>query len=213
MVEKELLMECQCCFLHVAFDECTHCNSESTWHFFCKQCARSAAEAQIGLQRYKLSCLYSGHVTCDAEFDKYELPRFLDQKTIDLLSKLEQQESLRIADIKDLVKCPWCDYAEIRSPSDPDQEFRCLHPACLKKSCRLCQKEAHFPRPCSEVADKDYRHVVEEAMTEAVMRKCNKCKIKFLKSYGCNRMTCPVCGHKQCYICSADVTEYTHFDD
>jgi hypothetical protein len=53
-VEKEIMMECQCCFMDVAFDECTHCNSESTWHFFCKTCARSAAETQIGMQRYKV---------------------------------------------------------------------------------------------------------------------------------------------------------------
>jgi DNA-directed RNA polymerase subunit RPC12/RpoP len=55
------------------------------------------------------------------------------------------------------------------------------------------------------------RHVVEEAMTQAFVRKCNKCSRVFLKADGCNKITCD-CGNKQCYVCGMDVANYGHFD-
>jgi DNA-directed RNA polymerase subunit RPC12/RpoP len=54
------------------------------------------------------------------------------------------------------------------------------------------------------------RHVVEEAMTHAFVRKCNKCSKVFLKEDGCNQITCK-CGNKQCYVCGMDVEDHAHF--
>ena len=44
------------------------------------------------------------------------------------------------------------------------------------------------------------RLTVEEAMTEARIRQCPKCKTRFFKTEGCNKMTCS-CGTIMCYIC------------
>ena len=57
------------------------------------------------------------------------------------------------------------------------------------------------------------RHVVEEAMTNAFLRKCNGCGRAFLKEDGCNKMTCPFCLHRQCYVCSKTIIDYQHFDN
>jgi hypothetical protein len=46
------------------------------------------------------------------------------------------------------------------------------------------------------------KHLVAEAMTEAVVRKCNKCHVRFWKEDGCNRMTCRLCKNEQCFVCS-----------
>jgi hypothetical protein len=58
--------------------------------------------------------------------------------------------------------------------------------------------------------DVDAKHAIEEAMTEALLRNCNKCNNRFIKEDGCNKMTCP-CGNLQCYICSQNITGYDHF--
>lgn len=56
------------------------------------------------------------------------------------------------------------------------------------------------------------KHQVEEAMTDAFVRKCNNCKKSFLKEDGCNKMTCS-CGNQQCYVCSENIASYSHFGD
>ena len=47
-------------------------------------------------------------------------------------------------------------------------------------------------------------------MTEARLRMCPKCKKKFYKVDGCNKMKC-TCGTLICYVCRKEVTNYTHF--
>ena len=55
------------------------------------------------------------------------------------------------------------------------------------------------------------KHAVEEAMTNALIHFCNKCRKGFLKESGCNKMTCP-CGNFQCYVCRQNITSgYNHF--
>lgn len=34
-----------------------------------------------------------------------------------------------------------------------------------------------------------------------------------MKGEGCNRMTCPSCRNKQCYVCSQNCKDYNHFGD
>src|SRR5579862_2820260 len=50
-------------------------------------------------------------------------------------------------------------------------------------------------------------------MTNALVRKCNGCGRPFLKETGCNKMTCPFCLNKQCYVCSKTIADYDHFDN
>ena len=73
-----------------------------------------------------------------------------------------------------------------------------------------------MPLRCNEVEKQDQeeeRKKIEERLSEAMMRECWKCKVKYFKEEGCNKMTCPRagCGAKMCYLCKAQVTDYTHF--
>lgn len=95
--------------------------------------------------------------------------------------------------------------------------FQCPVEDCRYESCRKCGKEAHVPLRCDEVVQKkredEGRLKVEEAMAEAKIRKCPKCKTPFVKSDGCNKMVCR-CGTKMCYICRQElkgVNPYAHF--
>jgi outer membrane biosynthesis protein TonB len=42
-------------------------------------------------------------------------------------------------------------------------------------------------------------------------RECLNCKTRFLKVEDCNKMTCPKCKNKMCYICLTTVSDYSHF--
>lgn len=94
--------------------------------------------------------------------------------------------------------------------------FECPVSSCRFHSCRKCGKAAHIPLRCDEVVkqkiEDEGRLKVEEAISAAKIRICPKCKKSFIKSDGCNKMSCP-CGRKVCYICRKDITRegYKHF--
>jgi TRIAD3 protein (E3 ubiquitin-protein ligase RNF216) len=46
-------------------------------------------------------------------------------------------------------------------------------------SCRICHKKTHTPLTCEEAKEngtRGARITIEEAMSDAVIRSCNKCK-------------------------------------
>lgn len=110
------------------------------------------------------------------------------------------QDELRAAGLANAEECPFCDYVAILE-NDADRVFACLNPDCLKQSCRLvqssplrtdrrdgawcreCKEESHVPLKCSEVeksAEVRIRTHVENAMAEAMIRVCPKCKHRSL---------------------------------
>ncbi|KAH8430007.1 E3 ubiquitin-protein ligase [Aspergillus melleus] len=78
--------------------------------------------------------------------------------------------------------------------------FNCSNPACRRISCIDCQKPWRDPHVCHEPLLLDLRATVEAARTAAVKRTCPRCGMSFVKSSGCNKLTC-VCGYSMCYLC------------
>lgn len=141
----------------------------------------------------------------------------MDEKTKIALERNEQEANLRLAGIENLASCPFCPYAAEYPLIEIDREFRCMAPECEKVSCRLCKLESHIPKTCEENAKEaglSIRRQVEEAMSAAMIRKCNKCGTPFIKEEGCNKMRCTLagCGNTQCYVCSKSC-DYAHFND
>lgn len=80
------------------------------------------------------------------------------------------------------------------------KRFTCAHPACRRVSCITCQKPWRDPHVCHEPLLLDLRATVEAARTAAIKRTCPRCGLSFVKSSGCNKLTC-VCGYSMCYLC------------
>ncbi|KAI2792238.1 hypothetical protein POX_b02275 [Penicillium oxalicum] len=80
------------------------------------------------------------------------------------------------------------------------KRFTCANPACQRVSCMTCQKAWRDPHVCHEPLLLDLRATVEAARTAAVKRTCPRCGLSFVKSSGCNKLTC-VCGYSMCYLC------------
>ncbi|OOQ88334.1 RING finger protein [Penicillium brasilianum] len=80
------------------------------------------------------------------------------------------------------------------------QRFVCSNPSCQRVSCITCQKPWRDPHVCHEPLLLDLRATVEAARTAAVKRTCPRCGLSFVKSSGCNKLTC-VCGYSMCYLC------------
>lgn len=82
--------------------------------------------------------------------------------------------------------------------------FRCQKPTCKRASCLECAKAWHDPHTCHEPLLLSLRTTVEAARTAAIKRTCPRCGTSFVKSSGCNKLTC-VCGYAMCYICRKNI--------
>lgn len=206
------MSECGCCFEDYPMNRMIHCDSD-TLHWFCRGCAKQMADTEIGASKYVLRCMSMDG--CESGFSNDQRLLFLDEPTRIALERTEQEANLRMAGIENLASCPFCPYAAEYPPVEINKEFKCQAPDCEKVSCRLCKLESHIPKSCEEFAKENglsIRRQIEEAMSAALIRKCNKCSAPFIKEEGCNKMTCTKCGNLQCYICSASCT-YAHFND
>ncbi|KAH7411416.1 hypothetical protein BKA64DRAFT_380792 [Cadophora sp. MPI-SDFR-AT-0126] len=208
------MSECQCCCCDYPLNRMVHCDGE-TLHWFCRGCAKRTAEVEIGKSKYELHCMSTDK--CSGGFSLDQRAQFLDENTRVALERNEQEANLRLAGIENLESCPFCPFAAEYPPVKVDREFRCQAPDCERISCRLCKLESHIPKSCEESAKENglsIRRQIEEAMSAAMIRKCNKCGTPFVKEEGCNKMTCTRngCHNIQCYVCSKSC-DYNHFND
>lgn len=190
------MQECPCCCDDMPLNRMVCCNGK-TMHFFCKPCVKQYVETEMGSSRCRPVCF--ADPDCGGTFTRIHLQQCLGEVPFDRLEHMQQMKDLEMAGL-DLDECPFCDFKQDCPPIDEDSEFRCLHPKCRKTSCRLCLKLSHVPLSCEENKKDEkltVRHIVEEAMTAALIRSCNKCKRPFIKEAGCNKMTCPNCRHVQ----------------
>lgn len=91
-------------------------------------------------------------------------------------------------------------------------KFTCMSSSCARSSCMSCLGEWHDIHICHESSLTSLRTYIERAMADAVKRTCPICNISFVKSSGCNKLTC-VCGYTMCYVCRKELGPegYAHF--
>lgn len=92
-------------------------------------------------------------------------------------------------------------------------KFTCQNPQCGRPSCISCSKAWTDIHICYESSLLALRTQVELAMSLAIKRTCPRCNTSFVKSSGCNKLTC-VCGYQMCYVCRKDIGNgegYRHF--
>ena len=154
---------------------------------------------------------------CNSGFRDELLKKVLSTKTWQKYSEMQANAHIQQAGLGgNLAMCPKCGYqAEV-----PEMQniFECPVEHCQFVSCRKCGRASHIPLRCEEVVQQDRqdegRLKIEEALTQAKIRTCPKCKKNFIKSDGCNKMTC-ACGMKICYVCRAPLNKlknpYAHF--
>ncbi|KAG5185647.1 hypothetical protein JKP88DRAFT_348220 [Tribonema minus] len=218
------MYECGCCCSEAPFEEMISC---AEGHMFCANCLKRFVEERLyGLGRAELSCMDSSG--CKAQFPDEFLQRALPEA---VYTKFQQKAASAAAAAvcgDALFACPKCG-TQAEVPAGV-KVFACPQAGCGVQTCVECGEEAHVPFKCSEVESKKQtggRLSVEEAMTEAKIRTCPKCKARFVKQDGCNKMTITckarfvkqdgcnkmtcACGTLICYICRALIKGYDHF--
>jgi hypothetical protein len=218
---------------------------------FCSDCIQQYVETQVfangnlGIDRRtkkpatEILCC-SGD--CTSGFRDEQLKKNLPTKTWEKYCELQHIAVAQQAGLGDAMsECSKCGFKAYV----PETQilFECPVKDCLFISCKRCGREPHIPLRCEEVKQKkrqdEGRLKIEEALSAAKMRECPKCKKKFIKEHGCNKvflknidnwmgaqfcftilnlsplpqMVCP-CGLKLCYICRSPLDNknpYNHF--
>ncbi|KAJ3047855.1 hypothetical protein HK097_011102 [Rhizophlyctis rosea] len=204
-------LECGCCFMDYPHSKMTQCEDG---HLFCMECARKAAENLIGLRKTEIRCIDSSS-DCKYYFAMSQIKRFLTAKVLEGYLRLCQEEEIRLAGLSDLESCPFCPFAMIMETTvEENKLFTCQNEECKAITCRTCKRHNHLPMTCEDAAKEDVldvRHTIEEAMTNALLRDCPKCKNRYFKTEGCNKMQCS-CGQMMCYVCRQAIQGYDHFN-
>ena len=197
--EMDAVGECRCCFWDYPLANMIECPNR---HHFCFDCIRRRVEEIIhgGSKAHSsLSCMEMDG--CEESIPFSEIHRVLPHDIIEKYEARQAHNAVVEANIEDLVYCPFCNI-----PCEADkclQVLDCPNSKCLKASFIQCKKMSHLPLRCEEGEEKSVtalRREVEERMTKAVIRECNKCKAKLIKIDGCNSVTCR-CGNTMCYVC------------
>ncbi|KAF9009905.1 hypothetical protein BDQ17DRAFT_1347118 [Cyathus striatus] len=184
-------------------------------HLFCRGCIEQYVSTSVGDNNSKISCMHMDG--CDLTFSLKELERCLPVKLMNTYQQILIQQNIIEAGIRNLEGCPFCEWKCIID-DEKEQLFVCGNKdgGCGKISCRKCKKPNHLPKLCKVIEKENAlvrKHAIEEAMSQALMRNCPKCKKAFLKEDGCNKMKCPFCGTLSCYVCRSAIndTGYDHF--
>ena len=197
------LVTCPCCFEDIVPEEQVMCASG---HGFCQDCLQKSMEVALGQGRKKLTCLQH---SCTEKYTLTTVADILKPNTFACLTRRMRDDDIN--DSMGIESCPYClwpcDMAEVDSTA-----FRCPNPDCLRDSCRLCRGPDHSinNEPCKDASPPDLRTYLMDAVSEAVMRTCERCDMRIMKDGGCNLMSC-VCGASFCFVCRKAIDGYDHF--
>uniref|UniRef100_A0AC34R5H9 RING-type domain-containing protein n=1 Tax=Panagrolaimus sp. JU765 TaxID=591449 RepID=A0AC34R5H9_9BILA len=209
--------KCIVCFQMVSITRkvtCGYENSKEKKHEFCLECLRGQARATI--EEMPLADGAVGLKCMDFECKNavyYEYIRKLLPK--DMRKKMDiriQDENIALSGIE-LDRCKKCNFA-VELPTDRTIEkmFECVN--CDGKWCRLCGRkweDDHVNLTCEELDKLDHSNgLLDTKMSEAIVRKCQRCNFQFTKTDGCNKITCR-CGLTICYLCRKHDVTYRHF--
>lgn len=138
--------------------------------------------------------------------------------------RLETRALLKNVD--GITPCPACDFAAFVDPGV--EVFECRNPKCLKSFCMRCKDKPHPSISCVQAGKQkatataadakadpsklleSLRRKVEDAVSEALIRRCADCNAPFVKDTGCNEMRC-ICGNVTCYACKAQHITHDHW--
>ena len=147
-------MECPCCFEEETLPkEMLAC---PVGHSFCQHCIRRYVKSQmgeyktvltyydvfphymcikifLGEAKYTFACLAG---ICDKSFTLETVQKVVPPAMFSKLLRKVQEEEVRMADIPNLVSCPFCSFAKVIDDNNVHL-FQCENPECLRESCRL----------------------------------------------------------------------------
>lgn len=205
-------IECSCCCDEKEIEEFGQCTDG---HLTCKMCIKKHSENTIYQQlSCKVKCIDCNE-KCFGTYTEETLHSILEERTFieyKNLKKLEEINEICVDDIN-IKLCQHCGAGTDIGESGSQYLLVCME--CFKDTCLKCNQADHPGKECYSLGNVNSgkRQLIEDKMSEALIVKCNNCKMSLFKNEGCNKVTC-ICGTHNCYLCKQVITKqigYSHF--
>lgn len=175
-------------------------------HFLCKGCWKDYLEVAI---MDGPSCLqtHCPHPKCDHIVHETLVKQMVSPEKFKIYSKF-----LSRSFVDDNPRIRWCPAPDCgKAVYCPEGITDAVECSCGNKFCFKCSREHHQPCTCDELTAwiKKEKDESETATWLAANTKdCPKCKRSIEKNGGCNHMTCPLCKHEFCWVCSDEWSQH-----
>lgn len=207
MEKSDELKECSICFSKFEDFEgfALGCN-----HWFCLTC----------YTQYLISDISSGPACIQVKCPEYKCDQAMTRAVVEsilLSSSTPNAESAEryamymtrnyIDTSKSMKYCPAPNCTKVAIGSGITR-VRCV---CSNLFCFRCGEEAHDPCNCLQMSTWAAKCSDESETANWILantKKCTKCSTRIEKNQGCNHMTCKLCKHEFCWICSGDWSDH-----
>lgn len=214
--------KCNCCFMDYKKEHLIYCDKLSMCrkHIICYNCLERNIDIQIQNSNCDSMCIFNPTDKCDG---KYKLEKIKDiigdqkYKTYNILYDIKTT-SLNALIIDDYQICPHCRRygVEVNNKNSIDY-INCVK--CNKQWCNLCRKPSHEGFDCYSIdfssvnslkQDNQFienekniiiDNILQEIYAKITINKCPHCSTEYIKTEGCNLITCSKCNRYSCYCC------------
>lgn len=229
---KDTNTTCQCCLCDYNKDELIYCDklSEEYIHIICHDCMRRNIDVMISNGVCNFDCIYNSSDCCGGIYNKKEIENILSCNKEKYDKFMEIYEITTISNmalvVDDFQICPHCRRFGLEiNNMIPISKIKCER--CFKYWCNKCGRDAHdiengsncytislsnFNREKNIENSYEQLNIIIDNMITSIISKsvidtCSHCNSAYMKTEGCNLITCSKCGNLTCHCCGEKITE------
>ena len=220
---------CKCCYTDEYYDinlmRCDKITSKNS-HKVCIDCFNHYIDVQIKDNNANIICIFNGSDKCDGKYDINIIKCLLDENKFN-----KYYDLYLISEVKELAKsinnyqiCPNCAKYGLEIDINNEQKIEIKCGRCEFTWCNLCRKKYHdehcYLIKIDEIKKEEQNNIIlniiNDIKSKKIIHKCPHCNTSFIKTEGCNMMTCEHCHGYSCYICGDKIfpkfnSKYYHF--
>ena len=227
---------CQCCLCHYDRDELIYCDKlyENHSHVTCKYCVLRNIDVMISNGVCNFKCIYGSSDNCGGVYEDRIIKNILYDDVVKYDKFMEIYEITNTSNMALMVDnfqvCPHCRRFGLEIDNMiPISKIRCER--CFEYWCNKCGRDAHdlengstcFTIPLNIVIDKHGEKIIEnnerelygiidnmisDIISRSIIDLCSHCNSSYMKTDGCNLITCTKCGNLTCYCCGEKIIPF-----
>lgn len=199
--------EAKSIYCTTCFEETSDFSTVPCSHTFCKDCWRSHISINIKEGNSFIKCM---HAKCKQTIPTDLVRSLMSEETFKKYILFASKKFVEKSNMK-WCPAPGCNNAvEEAFEEGKNLVGKCL---CGYRFCYVCLESAHTPASCEQLKKWKTKTDSESYNWIATNTKgCPKCAVPTEKHDGCFQMSCRLCKHQWCWLCSADwATHANHF--